>query len=85
MNPVTIPAKARRSCLVLSESQLLLLATAKKLYTQNQETPGKDRVYSIHDPTVCAIAKGKERVRYEYGNKVSIIKSNDTNIILILF
>jgi IS5 family transposase len=33
--------------IVLSESQQLLLATAKKLYAQNQETPGKDRVYSI--------------------------------------
>jgi IS5 family transposase len=67
---------------ILSEQYQILLATATKLYNQSSQTPGKERVYSIHEPTVCAIAKGKERIRYEYGNKVSVLKTNDKNFIL---
>ncbi len=43
-------------------------------------TAGK-KIYSIHEPDVQCISKGKEHKKYEFGNKVSIIRSV-TGIIL---
>lgn len=33
------------------------------------------KIYSIHESDVQCISKGKERKKYEFGNKVSIIRS----------
>ena len=33
------------------------------------------KIYSIHEPEVQCISKGKEHKKYEFGNKVSIIRS----------
>lgn len=41
----------------------------------------RKKIYSIHKPEVQCIAKGKEHKKYEFGNKVSIIRSA-TSIIL---
>lgn len=35
----------------------------------------KNKIYSIHEPEVLCISKGKEHKKYEFGNKVSIIRS----------
>jgi hypothetical protein len=37
---------------------------------------------SLHEPNVYVIAKGKDHKQYEYGNKVSIVSTKDTNIIV---
>jgi IS5 family transposase len=34
------------------------------------------------EPDVYVIAKGKDHKQYEYGNKVSIVSTKDTNIIV---
>ncbi|PDP40487.1 IS5 family transposase [Porphyromonas gingivalis] len=39
------------------------------------------KIYSIHEPQVQCISKGKEHKKYEFGNKVSVIRSA-TGIIL---
>ena len=39
------------------------------------------KIYSLHEPDVLCICKGKEHKKYEFGNKVSIIRSA-TGIIL---
>ena len=39
------------------------------------------KIYSIHEPQVQCISKGKEHKKYEFGNKISIIRSA-TGIIL---
>ena len=39
------------------------------------------KIYSIHEPQVQCISKGKEHKKYEFGNKVSIVRSA-TGIIL---
>lgn len=39
------------------------------------------KIYSIHEPEVQCISKGKEQKKYEFGNKVSIIRSA-TGVIL---
>jgi IS5 family transposase len=40
-----------------------------------QERDDKDKVYSLHEPEVKCISKGKEHKKYEFGNKVSIARS----------
>ena len=37
-----------------------------------QSRDSKNKIYSIHQPQVSCIAKGKENKKYEFGNKVSI-------------
>jgi hypothetical protein len=42
----------------------------------------KNKIYSLYEPDVSIIAKGKDHKQYEYGNKVSIVSTKDTNIIV---
>jgi IS5 family transposase len=38
-----------------------------------RQTPkGPNKIYALHEPEVDCIFKGKARVRYEFGTKVSI-------------
>ena len=46
-----------------------------------QRRHSEKKIYSIHEPEVQCISKGKEQKKYEFGNKVSIIRSA-TGIIL---
>jgi IS5 family transposase len=50
-----------------------LLSIFKKMLSQGRNTSHK--IYSIHEPDVQCISKGKEHKKYEFGNKVSIIRS----------
>lgn len=47
----------------------------------SQRRNSRKKIYSIHKPKVQCISKGKEHKKYEFGNKVSIIRSV-TGIIL---
>ena len=47
-----------------------LLATAHRIHAQQR--PDKNKVYSVHEPEVECIAKGKAGKPYEFGNKVSV-------------
>lgn len=42
----------------------------------------KNKIYSIHEPEVCCISKGKEHNPYEFGNKVSIVTTQNTGVIV---
>lgn len=53
---------------------LTLLATAHQIYTQQRHD--KDKIYSVHEPEVECIAKGKADKKYEFGNKVSVAVSS---------
>ena len=46
-----------------------------------QKRDSREKIYSIHKPEVQCISKGKEHKKYEFGNKVFIIRSA-TGIIL---
>lgn len=37
-----------------------------------QKRTSKNKIYSVHAPEVVCIAKGKARVKYEFGSKVSV-------------
>jgi IS5 family transposase len=47
-----------------------------------QEKNSKNKIYSIHQPHVKCIAKGKEAKKYEFGNKSSIVKTRKCGIIV---
>ena len=47
-----------------------------------QQPKDKNKIYSLHESHVYCIAKGKDHVQYEYGNKVSIASTAKSNIII---
>ena len=44
-----------------------------RVLSQNRKS--KNKVYSLHEPDVVCVSKGKEHEQYEFGNKVSILRS----------
>jgi len=67
----------KRGNKVLSMRFLLLIDLANKLQIQEKNTPNK--IYSLHEPEVQCIAKGKTRIRYEFGQKAAVVKTNSRN------
>src|SRR5208337_5374005 len=51
-----------------------LLQTAHRIYAQQRHD--KNKIYSVHEPEVQCIAKGKAGKQYEFGNKVSVAVSS---------
>lgn len=52
----------------------------KRALSQKRGDSGK--VYSLHEPDVQCISKGKEHKKYEFGNKVSIVHTQNTGVIV---
>jgi len=48
----------------------------------NQKKNDSNKVYSLHEPEVQCISKGKEHKKYEFGNKVSITCTQTTGVIV---
>ena len=44
-----------------------------------QKKSGKEKIYSVHEPEVECISKGKAHKRYEFGCKVSVATTNRSN------
>ncbi len=44
-----------------------------------QKRHDKNKIYSVHEPAVHCIAKGKIHKRYEFGSKVSIVSTSKDN------
>ena len=59
-----------------------LVKLSKKLIAQDRNTPGKDKIYSVHEPQVECIAKGKVHKRYEFGVKAGFVTVSRTNWVL---
>lgn len=59
-----------RNCPDPDESLHSLLAVSRRIFTQQREDSHK--VYSVHEPEVACISKGKAHKRYEFGCKVSV-------------
>jgi len=57
-----------------------LLETGKRIHTQERQD--KSKVYSVHEPEVACIAKGKAGKKYEFGNKVSVAVTSEAGWIL---
>jgi len=59
---------------------LQLIEVSNKLLVQEKNT--KKKIYSLHEPEVCCIGKGKDHVRYEFGQQAAIVKTNSGNWII---
>lgn len=57
-----------------------LLGIMEQVLSQKRDS--KNKIYSIHEPGVACIAKGKEHIKYEFGSKVSIIVTKNSGIIV---
>lgn len=71
-----IDRKVKEPSEVLKEQ----LSLAKRLLEQKRDS--KNKIYSIHEPQVQCIAKGKAHQRYEFGCKVGFVVSTKGNWIL---
>ena len=71
-----IERKAQNPCDILKEQ----LALSQRLLKQERDS--KNKIYSIHEPHVQCIAKGKAHQRYEFGCKVGYVTSAKGNWIL---
>ena len=47
-----------------------------------QKRHDKNKVYSLHDPDVLCIAKGKAHKKYEFGRKASVTMLRDSGVIV---
>ena len=47
-----------------------------------QKRNSKSKVYSLHEPDVVCISKGKEHKKFEFGNKVSVVITRKTGVLL---
>jgi len=52
----------------------------KRVLAQKKEDSNK--IYSLHEPDVKCISKGKEHKKYEFGNKVSILRTKTSGVIV---
>lgn len=56
------------------------LALIKRVLRQKRHD--KNKVYSLHDPSVLCIAKGKAHKKYEFGRKASVTMLRDSGVIV---
>lgn len=47
-----------------------------------QERKDKDKIYSLHEPDVYCVAKGKAHKKYEFGSKASVAITAESGIIV---
>ena len=59
-----------RNCPAPDDSLNSLLNVSRRIFTQKRKD--KHKVYSVHEPDVACISKGKAHKRYEFGCKVSV-------------
>lgn len=57
-----------------------LLTRCERLHAQRPSD--KNKLYSLHEPDVKCISKGKARQRYEFGQKVTVATANRSNWIV---
>ena len=47
-----------------------------------QQTGDKNKVYSLHEPQVYCLSKGKEHKKYEFGSKASVVMTKTHGVIV---
>lgn len=68
----------------LPATSLLTYAQEIEIYNRilSQERKSKNKIYSIHEPQVYCISKGKDHKKYEFGSKSSIVMTKNSGIIV---
>jgi IS5 family transposase len=62
------------------EKYVRFFTTANKV--MGQQRGDREKVYSLHEPEVYCISKGKEAKKYEFGTKASICMTKNSGIIV---
>ena len=70
----------RRKASTVDEGLAILLARADRV--RQQQPHDSHKLYSLHEPEVQCISKGKAHKRYEFGQKVAIATTNGDNWIV---
>jgi len=68
----------------LTEEQLSKYQETFELFEKitKQQMKDSNKVYSLHESHIYAIAKGKDHKKYEYGTKASLVTTMKSNIII---
>ncbi len=70
----------KRKAVGADEGLYYLLDLAERLPVQQKDS--KNKLYSIHEPDVECISKGKAHKRYEFGCKVGMVTTSKSNWII---
>jgi IS5 family transposase len=70
----------RRKATDIDEDLSTLLDRAERI--RNQQPQDAKKLYSLHEPEVQCISKGKAHKRYEFGQKVAVATTNRSNWIV---
>ena len=82
-NRLTKELKRKIECQPTSPVRDLNLEKLKLFLRVLAQKPGDShKVYSLHEPDVECISKGKEHKKYEFGNKSSFVRSRQTGLVL---
>ncbi len=68
----------------MDEAQLEKYQETFELFLKVSDQKRKDsnKIYSLHEQHIYAIAKGKDHKKYEYGTKASIVMTEKSNVIV---
>ena len=66
-----------RKALNMDEELAMLLDRVERIRTQQPKD--KKKLYSLHEPEVQCISKGKAHKRYEFGQKIAVATTNRSN------
>ena len=68
----------------MTEAQLEKYKETFELFLKVSDQKQKDshKIYSLHEPHIYAIAKGKDHKKYEYGTKASVVMTQKSNVIV---
>lgn len=68
----------------MSEQQEQHHAERLALYQRvlKQKRKDKNKIYSLHEPHIYCMSKGKEHKKYEFGTKASLAKTRDSNVLI---
>ena len=67
----------RRKATDIDDELAILLDRAERI--RGQQPKDKKKLYSLHEPEVQCISKGKAHKRYEFGQKVAVATTNRSN------
>jgi len=67
----------RRKATDMDEGLATLLDRAERI--RGQQAKDKNKLYSLHEPEVQCISKGKAHKRYEFGQKIAVATTNRSN------
>ena len=71
----------RRKTTDMDDELATLLDRAERI--RNQQPKDKNKLYSLHEPEVQCISKGKAHKHYEFGQKVAVATTNRSNWIVV--